>query len=85
MTSDRFEGGLWCHEVLAVLSQHLDGELAPDARASVVAHVTACDACARFGDRFARAIDALRREAPAPAVPDDVRTRLARRLRDAAG
>lgn len=83
MASERFEGGLWCREVLARLSQHLDGELSPDERARVVAHVTACDTCDRFGDRFARAIDALRREAPPAAVPDDVGARLARRLRDA--
>ena len=53
-------GGLWCHDVLALLTRHLDGDLSEDELAAVKAHVAGCDACARFGGAFANAIAKIR-------------------------
>jgi anti-sigma factor RsiW len=53
-------GGLWCHEVLALLTRHLDGDLNDDELAAVKAHVAGCDNCARFGGAFADAVAKLR-------------------------
>jgi anti-sigma factor RsiW len=63
---ERFEGGLWCHEVLLQLDLFVEGELSPEALAAVTAHVSACDACARFGSAYAGLVRALR----APPAPD---------------
>jgi anti-sigma factor RsiW len=53
-------GGLWCHEVLERLTRYLDDDLNDEERAAVKAHVAVCDACARFGGAFAKAIAQLR-------------------------
>lgn len=58
--SSRLVGGMWCHEVLAVLSRHLEGDLDADAVAKVTAHVVGCDNCARFGAAYAAVTDAIR-------------------------
>lgn len=67
---DRKVAGITCREVLAHLSEYLDGEL-DDARAArVEAHVQGCLRCERFGGAFAGVVGALRRSladaAPAP-------------------
>ncbi|MGB5163302.1 MAG: zf-HC2 domain-containing protein [Thermoanaerobaculia bacterium] len=72
MRGDRLVGGLWCHEVLAVLSDYLDGELAATERDQVEAHVKECDVCERFGGEFASVVKGIRsalREPP-PLDPD---------------
>jgi hypothetical protein len=66
MAHDREVAGLRCTQVLAHLSDYLDGELDPQTRAQVEAHVQGCDWCERFGG-------------PRPARPLD--GRLPRRLR----
>ncbi len=66
---------LTCREVLELLTEYLDGALAPIDRARVVAHLQGCEACARYLEQFATTIEAtaaLRDEA----VPDDVRESL---------
>jgi len=60
MKGERHVGGLWCSEVLALLTRYLDGDLTADELALVQAHVGGCDACARFGGAFPQAITALR-------------------------
>jgi anti-sigma factor RsiW len=52
--------GLTCHEVLERLSDYLDDELLPEARAAVEAHLRGCDGCARFGGEFTSTVRALR-------------------------
>lgn len=76
---DQLVGGLRCHEVLAALSEYLDGELGPDMVARMEAHVRGCDRCERFGGEFAAAVTRLRLSlgTPAPLPPE-----VARRLRD---
>jgi anti-sigma factor RsiW len=66
-----------CEEVLAVLSDYLDGELAPEALATVETHLHACQDCARFSGRFRATLGALREHlAATPALPEGLRERL---------
>ena len=60
MKGERLVGGLWCHEVLARLSDYLDGELEMSERDEVDAHLRVCDICERFGGDFAHAIKKIR-------------------------
>lgn len=60
MQGDRRVGGLWCHEVLALLSDYLDGELAAEDKSLIDAHLSVCDVCERFGGDFAHIIKRIR-------------------------
>lgn len=62
--------GLRCDEVLALLSEFIDGQLAPDGLAAVTAHVRACDWCERFGGSFGAVVSGLRARL-GPAEPLD--------------
>ncbi len=74
----RLEAGLWCGEVLERLPDLLDGALAPEEHARVMAHVSACDWCERFGGAYASVVAALRRPpAPIEGLPGRMRARLA--------
>jgi anti-sigma factor (TIGR02949 family) len=67
--------GLTCREVLDLLTEYLDGALAPVEQARLAAHLEECEACARYLEQFTATIEvtaALREEA----VPDDVRESL---------
>lgn len=84
MTTIRDEkvvAGLSCGDVLAVLSDYLDGDLAPDARARVEEHLRGCEGCARFGGEFRATVQALRDHLSARApMPDGLRDRIHRAL-----
>ncbi|MCO4746655.1 MAG: zf-HC2 domain-containing protein [Proteobacteria bacterium] len=72
-------GGLWCHEVLGLLDRYVDAELTPSELSAVTEHVGGCDVCASFGGAYARTVQALRGEDPAP-LGDAGLQRLTRRL-----
>jgi anti-sigma factor RsiW len=57
---DRVVGSIRCRDVLACLSDYVDGGLTQVERAAVETHVRGCDQCARFGGRFALIVAALR-------------------------
>ena len=82
---EKVVAGLSCAQVLAVLSDYLDGDLPAERRAQVEAHLRGCDGCARFGGEFRATIQALREhlsgDVPLPAAARD---RLRRAL-DAGG
>ncbi len=73
---DRVVAGLRCAEVLELLSVYLDGELEADRVSQIRAHTQACSTCARFGGRFARAVEMLRTETEPEALPDALVERL---------
>ena len=67
MDGDREVGGLWCHEVLGGLSDYLDGELTPEVRTMVEAHLQGCDTCANFGGRVGTVLSAVKSKLAKPA------------------
>lgn len=70
--------GLRCSEVLARLSDFIDGELEADVRRRVVEHVQGCTWCEEFGGRFSSIVQRLRQLSEDEVMDDEV----ARRLRD---
>lgn len=82
---ERLVGGLRCGEVLALLPDLLAGELGAEPRAQVDAHLRGCDACTRFGGRYAALVADLVRLARAEPAPSGVDERLRQRLRAAQG
>ena len=50
------EPGLTCHEVVALVSDYLEGELAPDVERRVEEHLSLCDGCARYLDQMRETI-----------------------------
>ncbi len=72
------EGGMWCSQVLAGLSEFLDGELAPEVVAQVREHLEHCVNCSRFGIDVA---DMLRHLAQSKRdMPTGAKTRLRQTL-----
>ncbi len=61
MDNEREVAGMRCGEVLAELSDYLDGDMAAARRDQVVIHLQACDNCERFGGVFTTALQSLRR------------------------
>jgi anti-sigma factor RsiW len=59
---DRLVAGLRCRDVLADLSEFLDGNLAPERVTAIQAHLAGCDTCARFGGNVGEIVAALRTE-----------------------
>ena len=55
--------GLRCSEVLARLSDYLDGGLEPAEVERVEGHLLGCPNCKRFGDNFGSMVVSLRMEA----------------------
>jgi anti-sigma factor RsiW len=81
MAIEREVAGMRCGEVLGVLSEYLDGDLATERRTQLEAHLQGCDVCRRFGGAFTTSIAALRREEdPGPAESSAVYERLSQRL-----
>lgn len=81
MRDEREAGGIRCGEVLASLSEYLDGSLDAERMARIEAHLRECDLCERFGGTFARTIQGIREILAQPeALDDTVRARLRERL-----
>lgn len=60
MQHEREVAGLRCGQVLARLSDYVDGSLTAEEREALEAHVRGCDNCERFGGSFAKVLGALR-------------------------
>jgi len=81
---ERVVAGMTCGQVLAVLSDFLDGELDAVKRRHVTEHLRGCDWCERFGGRFSAIIGSLRRElAEPPPLNAEVTSRLRSRIANA--
>ncbi len=75
--SERTVAGLRCSEVLARLSDYIDGELEAAEVKQIEEHLLGCPNCERFGTNFGSMVVALRR---APDAPDTVDSELVSRL-----
>lgn len=80
MAENRNVGGLFCFEVLARLSDYVDGELAAADKAKVDVHLAGCDACTKFGGEFGAVVKALRERLPAAEPSEAATLRLLSRL-----
>lgn len=79
MKGERLVAGLRCSEVIARLSDYVDGELSAEDLARVRAHVAECDVCERFGGKFASVVRALKSVA-APELDPAIAERLAKAI-----
>ena len=80
---EKVVAGLSCSEVLAQLSDYLDGDLTEEARLRVEEHLRGCDGCTRFGGELRATVRALRSGLGAPGgIPPALRARLRAALDD---
>lgn len=81
---ERNVGGMRCSEVLAVLSDYVDGELEDSAVGKVENHLLGCPNCERFGRNFGSMVVSLRKESEqSPEAALDVMARLLEQIRKA--
>jgi len=79
---ERTIGGIRCSEVLALLSEYVDGELDASAIEKIQHHLLGCPNCERFGENFGSMVVSLRQEAEnSESMQIDVMARLLARLR----
>jgi anti-sigma factor RsiW len=81
MEGERVVAGVRCGEVLAELSELLDGTLTPARARQLQEHVRGCDPCGRFGDELTGAVHALRTALREPQLESGARDRLRLRLK----
>jgi anti-sigma factor RsiW len=79
MEDERIVAGLHCGEVLADLSEHLDGRLSFDRADRIDEHLAGCSECGRLLGEVTAAVRALR-QLPDEPLPPDVEERLAEAL-----
>lgn len=79
---DRMVAGIRCREVLADLSDYIDGLLPEDRVAQINEHLRGCDWCERFGGEFSAIIKIFRQALREPEpISEDVERRLRERVR----
>jgi anti-sigma factor RsiW len=69
-------GGIRCGEVLALLSDLVDNELAATDRVRIETHVAECTECRRFGARFEIMLRTLRQTDVSPEIAASLDARL---------
>ena len=80
---EKIVAGISCGEVLDQLSAYLDGELGPEERDRIEAHLRGCDGCARFGGEFRATVRALREHLLHPKkLPASVQERVRAAIED---
>ncbi len=82
---DHLVAGVRCREVLADLSDFLDGVLSEARVATIRAHLEGCSVCARFGADVGSVLTALRegQAKVTPALPNESLDALRRRVLNA--
>ncbi|MCC7382020.1 MAG: zf-HC2 domain-containing protein [Deltaproteobacteria bacterium] len=81
MAEDREVAGIRCMGVLERLSEYIDGEVPPELKAQIEAHLVGCDWCSRFGGHFSDVVDRLRTGLrDAQSLEGSVAERLRRRI-----
>ena len=76
MEDERLIAGLHCGEVVADLTEHLDGRLSRERASRIDEHLQQCGPCRRLGDEIAAVVRLLRGLPEEPLAPE-VETRLA--------
>ena len=80
---DRVVAGVRCREVLADLSDYVDGQLPDDRVTRIQMHLRECDWCERFGGEFSSVVKRFRDVlSEAEPLSADVAERLRDRLRE---
>ena len=75
MEDERIVAGLHCGEVLADLTEHLDGRLSPQRTFRIDEHLHGCDDCQRLAEEISAVVRALR-SLPEEPLPPAVEARL---------
>lgn len=76
MAEPRVVAGMSCTDVLAKLSEFVDGELSTGARQQILDHLAGCNWCEEFGGRFSGLVAALRSQPEPDGLDDSVAKRL---------
>lgn len=76
-----------CEEILAVLSEYIDGELPKDLCEAIQAHNGNCPPCQAFVETFTKTIELVRKQPaePLPAAVKDELSAALKRCQDALG
>ena len=69
-----------CAELLGSLSSYIDGDLSPELCEQLEKHLAGCEDCRVVLNTTRRTIDLVHAPVEKPALPDDVRERLFKRL-----
>jgi len=69
-----------CENLLGSLSEYIDGELNPELCAEIEKHLAGCENCRVVLNTTKRTIDLVQAPTENPAMPNDVRERLFKRL-----
>lgn len=80
MDHERLIAGLHCGEVLADLTEHLDGRLSREQAQRMEEHLCGCDRCRRLSDEITDVVRALRTLPEEPLAPE-IEERLMAQLR----
>jgi len=81
MEGERMLAGLRCGEVLAELSEYLDGNLSPARARQLQEHVRECEPCAKFSAELSAAVHALRAGLRTPSLDEPTASRFRQRLK----
>jgi anti-sigma factor RsiW len=81
MEGERMLAGLRCGEVLAELSESLDGNLNLARGRQLQEHVRACDRCAKLSGELSAAVHAIRAGLREPELDAETASRLRLRLK----
>lgn len=79
MEPERLFAGLHCGEVLADLTEHLDGRLGLDRALRIDEHLEACAGCRTLSEELAAVVRAVR-QLPDEPLPHEIEARLLARL-----
>jgi anti-sigma factor RsiW len=77
---DRLVAGMRCRDVLALLGEYVDGELATETRNRVDAHVRECDQCEKFGGEYRDLVVVIRSYQLSNTGQAELRRRLSTRI-----